>query len=69
MAGFRAVARAAGAVAIAAGAAAFGALAELFSQRVDDNLTVPLAAMVGAVVAASLVGLPLLTDASRSPVF
>ncbi len=47
------------AVAIAAGAAAFGALAELFSQRVDDNLTVPLAAMVGAVVAASLVGLPL----------
>ena len=47
------------AVAIAVGAAAFGALAELFSQRVDDNLTVPLAAMVGAVVAASLVGLPL----------
>ncbi len=42
------------ALAICAAAALFGALAELLSLRVDDNLSVPLAAAVGGALAMSL---------------
>ncbi len=40
-------------VAIATTAAMFGAVAELFARRVDDNFAIPVAAAVGATVAAS----------------
>jgi len=40
----------------AAGAAAVSALVELFSRRVDDNLTIPLAAAAGAWAAFALLG-------------
>lgn len=40
----------------AAGAAAVAALVELFSRRIDDNLTIPLAAAAGAWVALALAG-------------
>ncbi len=43
---------------IGAVAALLGAVAELFSQQVDDNLAVPLAAALGAWIAASLLGVP-----------
>lgn len=46
------------AVGMAAGAALLGALAELFSLRVDDNLSVP-AAAAGAGLVALIAGLPL----------
>ena len=44
------------AVAVAAGAAVLSALAELFSQRIDDNLSVPLAALAGAWGVMALLG-------------
>jgi len=46
-------------LAMALPAALLGALAELFSIRLDDNLSVPAAAAAGAGVAATLLGLPL----------
>ena len=39
---------------VALGAALFGGIAELFSNRVDDNLSIPVAAATGAFVAAAL---------------
>jgi len=47
------------AVSLAAAAAGFGAIAELFSLRVDDNLSIPLAAAAGAAVAAQALGIAL----------
>lgn len=44
-------------LAVGASAAVFGALAELFSKRLDDNLTVPLSAAAGTVAAAFVTGL------------
>lgn len=44
---------------VAVSAAACAALAELVSHRVDDNLTIPLAALAGAWAAASIAGLSL----------
>jgi dolichol kinase len=41
---------------IAFGAALFGGVAELFSNRVDDNMSVPVAAATGAFLAATLLG-------------
>lgn len=46
-----------GALLIAAAAALPAALAELFSKRVDDNLSIPLAAAAGAVTALHALGL------------
>lgn len=46
-------------LAVAASAAVFGGLAELFSVRLDDNLTVPITAAAGTVMTALLVGLPM----------
>ncbi|MCU0690252.1 MAG: hypothetical protein MUF54_02505 [Polyangiaceae bacterium] len=43
---------------LAAGAALLAGLAELFSSRIDDNLTVPVSAAAGAVSAALAVGVP-----------
>ena len=43
-------------VLIAMLAAGFGAVAELFSRRVDDNLSIPLAAAAGAALAVWLLG-------------
>jgi dolichol kinase len=48
------------ALVIAQGGAVLGAVAELVSCRVDDNLSVPLAAAAGSGVVASLLGLNLL---------
>lgn len=48
-----------GAATVVASCAAFvAALAELFSHRIDDNLTVPLAGMAGAWLGGLLIGLP-----------
>ena len=44
---------------VAACAAFVAALAELFSHRVDDNLTVPLAGMLGAWAGGLLLNLPI----------
>ncbi|PIE05845.1 MAG: hypothetical protein CSA75_02620 [Sorangium cellulosum] len=44
---------------LAASAAVFGAIAELFSKRLDDNLTVPLCAAAGTVLAALVTGVPM----------
>lgn len=44
-------------LAVAASAAVFGGLAELFSKRLDDNLTVPLSAAAGTVMASFVTGL------------
>jgi len=44
-------------LAVAASAAVFGGLAELFSKRLDDNLTVPLSAAAGTVMASFATGL------------
>ena len=41
-------------LAIAGSAAFLGSLAELFSRRIDDNLSIPLSAALGAALAASL---------------
>jgi dolichol kinase len=49
----------AGALLLALSGALAGGLAELFSLRVDDNLSVPLAAAVAAAGAAWALGLPL----------
>lgn len=46
-------------VAMAAGGAVAGALGELFSLRVDDNFSVPLAAAAGTALAMLASGLPL----------
>lgn len=46
------------AMVVAACAAVVGALAELFSHRVDDNLTVPVAGMLGAWLGGILLGIP-----------
>lgn len=46
------------ALVVAACAAFVAALAELFSHRVDDNLTVPVAGMLGAWAGGFLLGLP-----------
>ncbi|RME20701.1 MAG: hypothetical protein D6798_19885 [Deltaproteobacteria bacterium] len=46
-------------LALAATAAGFGAIAELFSLRVDDNLSIPIAAAAGAAVAARLLSIAL----------
>lgn len=43
----------------AAGGAGLAACAELFSRRVDDNLTIPLAAAAGAWIAFALAGVPI----------
>lgn len=43
---------------LAFGAALAAALAELFSRRVDDNLTIPLAAGAGMALAGTLFGIP-----------
>lgn len=43
----------------AAGGAGLAALAELLSRRVDDNLTIPLAAAAGAWAAFALAGVPI----------
>ena len=45
-------------IAVAASAAFFGALAELFSKRLDDNLTIPLTAAAGAGITAVLLNVP-----------
>jgi len=37
-------------------AAVAGAIAELVSRRIDDNLSIPLAACAGATVTASIAG-------------
>ena len=42
---------------IAACGAVFGAVAELFSTKLDDNLTIPVAAAMGATVAIQLLGI------------
>lgn len=42
---------------VAGVAAVFGAVVELFSLRLDDNFTIPLAAAAGASLAASLLGI------------
>ena len=42
---------------IAACGAVFGAVAELFSTRLDDNLTIPIAAAMGASVAMQFLGM------------
>ena len=42
---------------IAACGAVFGAVAELFSARLDDNLTIPIAAAMGATVAMQFLGI------------
>lgn len=47
------------ALAIAASGALAGALAELFSLRIDDNLSIPLAATAGAALTAAAFGVPL----------
>ncbi len=44
-------------LAVAASAAVLGGIAELFSKRLDDNLTVPLSAAAGTVAASFLTGL------------
>ena len=44
------------AAAVAASGAVLGAVAELFSLRVDDNLSIPLSAAAGAALAAWLLG-------------
>ncbi len=46
-------------VAVAVAGAVAGALGELFSLRIDDNFSVPLASAAGTVVALSALGLPL----------
>lgn len=46
-----------GTLAVAASAAVFGAIAELFSKTLDDNITVPLSAAAGTVMAAFITGL------------
>lgn len=45
--------------ALSVGGAITGAVAELFSKRVDDNLTIPLASAAGALATLSLLGLSL----------
>ncbi len=47
------------AVGLAVAASLFGAVAELFSLRVDDNLSIPLAAAAGAAVFAQVAGVAL----------
>ncbi len=44
------------ALAVGAGAALVGAVAELYSRRIDDNLSVPLASLAGAWAVAALLG-------------
>ncbi len=46
------------AIGVALGASTVGAVAELFSRRVDDNLTIPLAAALGAALACVALGVP-----------
>lgn len=46
-------------LAIGASAAVFGGIAELFSKRLDDNLTVPLSAAAGTVMASIMTGAPM----------
>ena len=46
-------------VLVALSASGAGAVAELLSRRVDDNLSIPLAAAAGAALALGLLGLPL----------
>ncbi len=48
------------AAALSGAAAVAGATAELVSRRVDDNLTIPIAAGLAAWLVATLVGLPIL---------
>lgn len=43
-------------LAIAVGAALFGGVAELFSNRVDDNLSIPVSAATGSFLVATLLG-------------
>jgi len=42
---------------LAFGSATPAAIAELFSKRIDDNLTIPLAAAIGAVAASAMLGI------------
>ncbi len=46
-------------LAVGAGASFVAALAELFSRRIDDNLSVPLAALAGGWLMAALLSVPL----------